>query len=111
MGTFVLNSRILPPPRLRVDFPSGRYFIDSPVFVTDGPSRHSRRVVDVSCGSEVELLETATLVEEERIRGRISNPPGWISLQDLCHNWFFGDGPWVRGPFCAKYSPGKHTIL
>ncbi|CAJ1370400.1 unnamed protein product [Effrenium voratum] len=51
------------------------------------PTVHLSGTKEISCvlkaGDLVEVLEVAQNPGEQRVRGRIANPPGWISLMDL----------------------------
>jgi len=40
-------------------------------------------------GREIRVLEVVQVPEQNRVRARIQNPPGWISLKDvkLGHRW------------------------
>eukprot|EP00933_Yihiella_yeosuensis_P016169 TRINITY_DN13911_c0_g1_i3.p1 TRINITY_DN13911_c0_g1~~TRINITY_DN13911_c0_g1_i3.p1 ORF type:complete len:533 (+),score=119.33 TRINITY_DN13911_c0_g1_i3:164-1600(+) len=50
-----------------------------------GPSKELTRppfLAELPCGSVVDVLEVAFLEKENRIRGRIAEPEGWISLKN-----------------------------
>merc|ERR1712203_851288 len=49
--------------------------------VTSGPCRDSDRVAELSEGALVSVVEIKEISEEHRVRGRIVEPAGWISLR------------------------------
>jgi len=58
----------------------GRYRLLRPGVVTQRLDIHSDDVALLQPGSVVDILEVAFVEEHRRIRGRISTPPGWLSL-------------------------------
>lgn len=55
------------------------------VAVTAEPSQSSAIVTPLLAGHRIKILEVLRLEEEQKIRGRIENPAGWISLVDLAN--------------------------
>lgn len=65
------------------DDPLGPYVISSRAPVLVAPSKElGTPIAELSTGQVVEVLECAVLQEAERVRGRLEEPQGWISLRN-----------------------------
>eukprot|EP00438_Fugacium_kawagutii_P000106 Skav218720 [mRNA] locus=scaffold1346:723503:724162:+ [translate_table: standard] len=63
--------------------PLGPYVISSRAPVLVAPNKDlGTPIAELSTGQVVEVLECAVLQEAERIRGRLAEPQGWISLRN-----------------------------
>ena len=62
----------------------GNYLLVSSSAIDKNSSSDVDNIGDLKAGSQVMVLEVATLLEDCKIRGRIDkstgNPPGWITL-------------------------------
>ncbi|CAK0800426.1 unnamed protein product [Prorocentrum cordatum] len=61
----------------------GLYCLTNGALVTAAAATASPEVARLGQGSTVRVLEVRRLADAQRVRGRIENPPGWISLLDL----------------------------
>lgn len=74
------DAKLFTPPAALV--PTGRYtvvFADLPVTAT--VDRTSGEIGRLPLGAEVNVLEVSDNNAQQRIRGRIQLPPGWITMQ------------------------------
>ena len=62
------------------DLPGPYRVVHAGAAVTEGFARGSRDVATLSRGIVVDVLEVRVAASEERIRGLIASPAGWISL-------------------------------
>jgi len=75
-----INQRGNVPP----DFGPGVYVVThGMVAVTADPSPASAIVTPLLAGARINVVEVVRMEEDQKIRGRIDNPAGWISLMDL----------------------------
>jgi hypothetical protein len=59
----------------------GTYITCNVLMIAETFQRDSRVVhTDISIGTEVEVIEVLAMPEEDRVRAKIRNPEGWISL-------------------------------
>eukprot|EP00416_Gambierdiscus_australes_P022039 CAMPEP_0171063322 /NCGR_PEP_ID=MMETSP0766_2-20121228/5582_1 /TAXON_ID=439317 /ORGANISM="Gambierdiscus australes, Strain CAWD 149" /LENGTH=533 /DNA_ID=CAMNT_0011519207 /DNA_START=69 /DNA_END=1670 /DNA_ORIENTATION=+ len=59
----------------------GRYrCVATKMFVSDGPEQGRRRVGTLHNGTEFEVLEVEERHQDKRLRARIADPDGWVSL-------------------------------
>ena len=61
----------------------GEYVISARVPVVVAPGKELTPppfVADLKTGDVVEVLQIELLEQEQRVRGRLKDPPGWISL-------------------------------
>jgi len=77
----------------------GRYVITHDARVEDGPTLGSRKVAVLNAGAAVEVLEVVTMPKIRRVRARIENPKGWISLVNMDSGY-----RWAEATTCATYS-------
>jgi len=62
----------------------GRYRIIAPALLSSGMRHDPSRVIgDLQVGTCINVLEVVTLKEDMRVRGRVEDPPGWISLEKI----------------------------
>jgi len=79
------------PLQLDEDTPGQYIVIHDGVAVSSGLSTVSPITQILAFGTVVNVLEVARIEEDKRVRGRIEDPPGWVSLLDT------GDGyRWAR---------------
>ena len=81
MGGQAGNSAKIVSPEAALDL--GRYVITEEALVDDGPTFDSQEVAVLNAGAAVEVLEIVEMPEIRRVRARIENPKGWISLVDM----------------------------
>ena len=74
--------------QLQSDGP-GIYILAGEVDVFEGVARGSAKVGRLGAGQEVRVLEVVHREMDRRVRGRIQQPAGWISLLDTSegHRW------------------------
>ena len=63
---------------------TGTYVISSraPVLVSPSKDLSPTPIAELSTGDIVEVIEYEVLQEAQRVRGRLEDPPGWISLRN-----------------------------
>eukprot|EP00928_Gymnodinium_smaydae_P067811 TRINITY_DN50806_c0_g1_i1.p1 TRINITY_DN50806_c0_g1~~TRINITY_DN50806_c0_g1_i1.p1 ORF type:complete len:495 (-),score=102.93 TRINITY_DN50806_c0_g1_i1:386-1834(-) len=66
------------PDRSRFDRP-GSYLVVNPTWISDGMERGGKTLADLHPPANVQILEVA--VCGDRVRGRVLEPKGWISLR------------------------------
>eukprot|EP00929_Paragymnodinium_shiwhaense_P106065 TRINITY_DN71162_c0_g1_i2.p1 TRINITY_DN71162_c0_g1~~TRINITY_DN71162_c0_g1_i2.p1 ORF type:complete len:214 (+),score=35.67 TRINITY_DN71162_c0_g1_i2:76-717(+) len=59
---------------------TGEYVVIRDTCITAGPSVESDDVQEVKAGSAMFIDEIVHLVGEQRVRGRVQSPAGWISI-------------------------------
>jgi len=72
------------PPELSgalaaIDSP-GVYVVSQTVALTVGPEKSSAKLQNLSVGTVVQVLEVVHQQEDKRVRGRVEDPAGWISI-------------------------------
>lgn len=66
------------------DLTPGQYVVtNNMVAVTTGVASSSPILGPLLAGTRINILEVVHQNDEQRVRGRIDNPPGWISLLDM----------------------------
>jgi hypothetical protein len=95
------------PPALALDKP-GTYVTIAPNTSVDtaAPLASSSTIARLAAGTVVEVLEVVTMHEEKRVRAKIKQPEGWISLRhtENGHCWAWpqespeDDGLFAAGP-------------
>lgn len=80
----------------RLAWHPGEYVLLSTVVVTKEMARDSDGEKELPGGTPVVILETVVLEEDQRVRGLISRPRGWISLEDR-ENGYLWAAPLPRG--------------
>jgi len=70
--------------------------------VTEGSERHSKVVAKLPKDLEINVVEIGK-VEESRLRVRISDPAGWISLKQTALNMDYASPVVQAGHDCKKY--------
>merc|ERR1711988_1117617 len=92
-----LRARIIDPPgwislenldtgfrwAKRVEDRLGTYTILHPTMMSRGESKQSDSSIDLQMGAQVTVVEMKLMSAERRLRARIADPPGWISLENL----------------------------
>lgn len=75
-------------PDAEPDLP-GRYRVLETTHVTEHSDVESDNVAQVNEGTVVEVLDIVVCPTDQRVRGRIEQPSGWISLLDTAngHRW------------------------
>lgn len=90
-------------------YPPGDYRLINESYITNESSMDSADVGELQPGASVKVLEVITLVEEQRVRGRIAEPAGWISLLKLDDGY-----RWVvpaKLPSMANLPPGSQQAM
>ncbi|CAE8681159.1 unnamed protein product, partial [Polarella glacialis] len=82
----------------------GVYVVTQKVSLTTGSAKASPRIEWLSAGTHVQVLEVQCRLEDNRVRGRIEEPAGWISLaslEDISNRWAVMDleksNRWIVG--------------
>merc|ERR1719277_1959097 len=65
------------------DGPGTYTILHSGTWVTQSESKTSRVSISLKLGAQVTVLEVKMMSEDHRLRARIADPPGWISLKSL----------------------------
>jgi len=61
----------------------GRYrSVAKNMFVSDSCEKGGERVAVLPCGTEVEVVEVVPLPDSDRVRAKIADPEGWVSLMN-----------------------------
>eukprot|EP00930_Biecheleria_cincta_P023335 TRINITY_DN1687_c0_g1_i2.p1 TRINITY_DN1687_c0_g1~~TRINITY_DN1687_c0_g1_i2.p1 ORF type:complete len:1875 (-),score=409.79 TRINITY_DN1687_c0_g1_i2:41-5524(-) len=74
---------------LQIDSP-GVYTVMKTVALTTGPDKKSGKIQNLFAGMTVTILEVAYIQDDKRVRGRVQDPEGWISLtnpEDVDMRW------------------------
>merc|ERR1711988_611424 len=87
----------------RVEDRPGTYTILHYTVITKGESRQSDSFVELQTGAQVTVVEVKLMSAERRLRARIADPPGWISLENLDTGY-----RWAKR---VEDLPGTYTIL
>lgn len=61
----------------------GRYCVVLAAIVKEAAATNSERVGELPIGTEFDVLEVVMLEDAQRVRGRIADPPGWVSLMNM----------------------------
>ncbi|CAE7634710.1 unnamed protein product [Symbiodinium necroappetens] len=69
----------LPSSLLALDSP-GVYVVSQTVALTVGPEKSSAKLQNLNVGTAVQVLEVVHQQEDKRVRGRVEDPAGWISI-------------------------------
>lgn len=67
---------------LEEDVP-GRYCVVLAAIVKEEAAPSSTKVGELPIGTEFDVLEVVKLEDTQRVRGRIADPPGWVSLMNM----------------------------
>jgi len=65
----------------------GSYHLVAETILREGPSQKSRKLQSLANGTVVEVLEVFRMEDEDRLRGRVKEPAGWISIKSLDSQW------------------------
>jgi len=104
LDTPVPKAAQLAKPQVAQD-PTGVYVIRSPVVVSAGLAPCEKPIQVKLCPDmHVEVLEIWQDSKNDRIRGRIKEPAGYISLRNL-----LGDVHWAE-PFHVDETPGEYIV-
>ncbi|CAE7710659.1 VAPA, partial [Symbiodinium pilosum] len=67
-------------------FPAGIYVLLRPTFVSPAADIFApdddELIAELEEGEEIEIVEVEDFPEEERVRGRILDPDGWVTLMN-----------------------------
>merc|ERR1711988_389563 len=67
----------------RVEDRPGTYTILHYTMMSKGESLKSDGTIELQTGAQVTVVEVKLMSAERRLRARIADPPGWISLENL----------------------------
>ncbi|CAE8582173.1 unnamed protein product [Polarella glacialis] len=67
----------------RHDWVPGQYVVVSEVLLQESPFLSSKKFRTLDAGTQIDVVEVVNVPNDHRIRGRISKPAGWLSLQKL----------------------------
>jgi len=94
--------------RISVEDQPGHYILANSAVVRAGCSLETYIVVDLPGGAHVQVLEVADVAVENRIRGRLEEPEGWITLCDTEHlkrfAWPTLNQDWLGDYILSTYS-------
>lgn len=80
------------------------YRLIAKVKVNDGVSLDANKVALLEVGTLIQVLEALPCDEIRRVRARIAEPPGWISLLDTAKGARFAEKVLRRGGLPAQLS-------
>jgi len=84
----------------------GLYMVTSNVAVSDTMGLSGNIVAQVPSGICVEVLEITVLKSENRVRGRLREPAGYISLRELQGDFSWA-APWTAPEFSQPVTPAE----
>eukprot|EP00435_Cladocopium_sp_Y103_P038064 s2099_g10.t1 len=98
-------SKVKPPETaelLAIDSP-GMYVVSQTVTLTVGPEKGSAKIQNLNAGTVIQVLEVIHRLEDRRVRGRVEEPAGWISIvgTEDSNRWAVRDLPRSNGWVCG----------